>query len=145
MLCVLLLQEHNYKFDAVPSDKSSGSLRLLDDCLSSLINTSFSTFDKDNDGDDNVTCASTYQSGWWFKGPSCARCNPTGLKPQSMTAVNVREVFWGNIVPTQLFAYLVANQPKVIYSLLSIMLNQPYNTLLYISYLTSIIHILIYK
>ncbi|KAK6186444.1 hypothetical protein SNE40_008482 [Patella caerulea] len=40
----------------------------LGDTLNGLNGSSFSTYDRDNDGDDNRSCALQYAGGWWFNG-----------------------------------------------------------------------------
>ena len=86
------------------------------DCLyPDLVTMPFSTHDADNDGDDNVSCASLRGGGWWFNGTAdCALCNPTGrlLHPVDGTRTGDEdEVFWanslGDVVPISIIMYLL--------------------------------------
>ncbi|KAK6173940.1 hypothetical protein SNE40_017306 [Patella caerulea] len=45
-----------------PNEYSLGNI------LNGLNGSSFSTFDRDNDGDDTRNCALQYAGGWWFNG-----------------------------------------------------------------------------
>ncbi|KAK6186482.1 hypothetical protein SNE40_008512 [Patella caerulea] len=41
---------------------------ILGDTLNGLNGSSFSTYDRDNDGNANINCALQYAGGWWFNG-----------------------------------------------------------------------------
>ncbi|XP_048256958.1 fibrinogen-like protein 1 [Haliotis rufescens] len=49
------------------------------DGMSAFLGSRFSTYDVDNDNDNNGNCANIHQSGWWFT--TCDGFNPTG-QPQ---------------------------------------------------------------
>lgn len=94
-------------------------INLLGDCLTPLRGAKFSTFDRDNDGDDSVNCAQKHGGGFWFLGCNCSTCNPTG-QLMTPTASGLRlgvdnETFWTNnlvnVMPVKVNLFLVVLPP----------------------------------
>ncbi|KAL8571600.1 hypothetical protein ACOMHN_061754 [Nucella lapillus] len=86
------------------------------DCLLPLFNASFSTFDKDQDQNDDVNCAESRKGGFWFRGENCSTCNPNGViygKDDGTLRGITDEAFWsslGDAAPFKLYMYLVSEE-----------------------------------
>ncbi|KAK7090736.1 hypothetical protein V1264_010496 [Littorina saxatilis] len=86
----------------------------VDDCMTSLVNTPFSTYDNDNDGSGGINCAESRGGGWWFKGANCAPvCSPLGklTTDPAMWSGNPLDAFWsmqfGMVSLANISAYLL--------------------------------------
>ncbi|KAK6180436.1 hypothetical protein SNE40_012594 [Patella caerulea] len=84
----------NYQLLSAQLNRARSEINVTD-CLSSLIGSSFSSYDMDNNPVQGLGCPAQYGGGWWYNG-ACAQCNPTGNLHQSggaRTGVD-DEVFW---------------------------------------------------
>ena len=79
---------------------SSNAQRPLGDSLSPALNTAFSTYDADHDGDVAENCALRHQSGWWFPTPcGLTTGNPLGRlerPPDGLWSNTSEGAFWLN-------------------------------------------------
>lgn len=96
------------------SSTSSNSKSPLGDSLSPALNSAFSTYDADHDGDITINCALRHQSGWWFPtNCSLTEGNPLGrlVKPlDDLWSGKPEDVFWlndlGNVGPWKIVIWI---------------------------------------
>ena len=94
-----IMDEANY-YQLFFGSTTSNTQRPLGDSLSPALNSSFSTYDADHDGDVTENCALRHQSGWWFP-TSCGLTtgNPLGRLerlPDGLRSNNPDGAFWSN-------------------------------------------------
>ncbi|KAL8573205.1 hypothetical protein ACOMHN_036190 [Nucella lapillus] len=92
------------------SDETSGyklsvnvsRMNTSDNCFRTLVNSRFSTFDHDRDGERGVNCAAKRKGGFWFNAKAnCSDCNPTGILNQPTTGERQGfewEGFWTSVI-----------------------------------------------